>query len=931
MLKGNEVATSQLRSRVTRAVEKLRGLDWPRLVLFDANQREPAYCIHLVLAALFFSPFLLFGHVVAASTDSLLESYPSLLLARQNFLHGSLGLWNPYVFSGMPRAAEAVPTLFYPEHWILFLVPLRYLFSTITFFAFIKVWLVGVAAYHFYCAELLQRRWALFASIAFQLSGMTIWLLGVYVSGLSLMLFYLILLALIWTSGRRSSLANYLLWSLVTTLMLMAGDIALSSYALLAAGILFLYRTLSRYDIEPVLGRLALFAASSMTALAIFSIRLFPTLAALQTSSAESCCLPAFNNSTFLIARYFDTEILGVHFDASIKFFRNISHLFEGYHLHFAAPQFFGIAAALLALWMLSSEKTPKAVFWSIYVIVGLASVTHAQPFEFFLQYLLYPVGAVVGVQILFMVGLPALAALGGMSLERCVRRARFPSLTFQLLGFALVVIAMFILMILIGNIYPAEGAEHNWPRVVVIGLLLFAALILWANHAYPVLVRASALPILTGIAAAALFVILFWTDSNPTFLSHLKNIAVQLLLFSAVALVLTLIWRDHLDQVRRFGFWAGVILVPLCLFVTLYPWTEILRLTVPHEEGLILAGLGALRFTLGVAILFLVVRLAQSRQLPPRGVYIVFVALLVAEQVPAGKIDSHIGDNPFYPSALLYPRLPPLRDADSKTVDLADYRINSPNSLLRLQFIIETFGPTGEPCANINAAYGIRSYGGYIDVVPDRLVQFIRNWTALPGSLCIWADLTDKRLLDLFAVGYQYDSKSGTIIRRPTALSRFMLFTKFDVVSGDQTELQLLKRADFDPRDRIVLQADPGFDSHASSFNGQSVAYKDISNDHAELRVQADRPAILLFDDSFDAGWKAKVNGQPQKVMMANFNFMAIPIPAGDSNIVLEYRPFAFQLGAVCAAASLIVMMLAFAVYLVRRRQAHRSGVAAA
>ena len=432
--------------------------------------------------------------------------------------------------------------------------------------------------------------------------------------------------------------------------MLMSGDIALSCYALLAAGILFLYRTLSRVGIEPIFGRLALFTASSLTALAIFSIRLFPTLAALQTSSAENCCLPEFNNSTFLIARYFDTEILGVHFDASVEFFRNMSHLFEGYHLHFAAPQFFGIAAALLALWMLASEKkTLKPIFWSIYVIVGLASLTHVQPFEFFMQYLLYPIGAVVGMQILFMVGVPALAALGGMSLEQCVRRARFSSLSLQLLGFALVVIAMFILMILIGNIYPAEGAEHNWPRVMVIGLLLFCALILWANHAYPALVRASALPILIGISVAALFVILFWTDSNPTYLSHLKNIAVQLLLFSSVALILTLISRDRLDQVKRLGLWAGVILVPLCLFVMLYPWTEILSITVPHEDGLVLAGLGALRFALGVAILFLVVGLARSRQLPSRGVYIVFMILLVAEQVPAGKIDSHVGDNPFY------------------------------------------------------------------------------------------------------------------------------------------------------------------------------------------------------------------------------------------------------------------------------------------
>ena len=143
MLKGKEVATSQLRSSVTKAAEKLRSLDWSRLILFNANRREPAYCIHLVLAALFFSPFLLFGHVVAASTDSLLESYPSLLLARHDFFQHSLGLWNPYVFSGMPRAAEAVPALFFPEHWILFLVPSRYLFRDDNFFCLHQVLACG--------------------------------------------------------------------------------------------------------------------------------------------------------------------------------------------------------------------------------------------------------------------------------------------------------------------------------------------------------------------------------------------------------------------------------------------------------------------------------------------------------------------------------------------------------------------------------------------------------------------------------------------------------------------------------------------------------------------------------------------------------------------------------------------------------------------
>ena len=61
----------------------------------------------------------------------------------------------------------------------------------------------------------------------------------------------------------------------------------------------------------------------------------------------------------------------------------------------------------------------------------------------------------------------------------------------------------------------------------------------------------------------------------------------------------------------------------------------------------------------------------------------------------------------------------------------------------------------------------------------------------------------------------------------------------------------------------------------------------------------------------------------------MANYNFMAIPVPAGESDVVLEYRPSAFRIGAICAVASLIVMALAFAVYLVRRRRAGRPSVA--
>ena len=569
MLKGNEVAIARLRSRVTKALEQLRSLDCPRLALFDANKREPAYCTHLVLAALLFSPFLLFGHVVAGGTDRLLESYPLLLLGKRDFLQGSLGLWNPYSFAGIPQTADANATLLVPENWILYLLPSRYLFSAITLFDFIKVWLVGVAAYRFYCAELLNRRWALFASIACQLCGMTIWLLGTYVGGLSLVLFYIVLLTLIWTAARRSSLANYLLWSAVTTLMLIEGDLVYACYALLGAGILVLYRAASRYRVEPAIVRLALFAASSLTALAIFCIRLLPTLDLMQTSSAVGgCCSPQFADFSFLIARYFDTEMLGVNFKESMEFFQNMSPLFKTYHLHTTAPQYFGIAAALLALWMLTAEKSAKAAFWSVYVAVGLGILMFVQPFDAFAQILLSPIMHMLSIQGMFMLGLPALAALGGMSLERAARRGRFSRLTIEFFIFALVVIAMLLLVIAIRNIAPLAAVGSGSARIVVVGSVLLAAAVWWVNSSYPVVVRAAALPILAGIAVIALVIVLFWTSASSTFLSHLKNIGLQLLLFSAIAVVLLLILRDRTDLVRRYGTWAAV---PRCRLLVRY------------------------------------------------------------------------------------------------------------------------------------------------------------------------------------------------------------------------------------------------------------------------------------------------------------------------------------------------------------------------
>src|SRR5438128_872212 len=87
-------------SRLPHLSDWFERRDLGRRVLLAANDRQTAYCVHLILAALFFSPFFLFGYTLFANADLVMHNYPMLLLAKRNFLSGSLGLWNPYTFSG---------------------------------------------------------------------------------------------------------------------------------------------------------------------------------------------------------------------------------------------------------------------------------------------------------------------------------------------------------------------------------------------------------------------------------------------------------------------------------------------------------------------------------------------------------------------------------------------------------------------------------------------------------------------------------------------------------------------------------------------------------------------------------------------------------------------------------------------------------------
>lgn len=78
------------------------------------------------------------------------------------------------------------------------------------------------------------------------------------------------------------------------------------------------------------------------------------------------------------------------------------------------------------------------------------------------------------------------------------------------------------------------------------------------------------------------------------------------------------------------------------------------------------------------------------------------------------------------------------------------------------------------------------------------------------------------------------------------------------------------------------------------------------------------DQNRIVFFSVPYDAGWSAEVNGSPVTIEKANVGFMAVVVPAGDSEIVFTYHTPGLKTGSIIS----IVSLLFFALWLLTGRK---------
>jgi len=109
-------------------------------------------------------------------------------------------------------------------------------------------------------------------------------------------------------------------------------------------------------------------------------------------------------------------------------------------------------------------------------------------------------------------------------------------------------------------------------------------------------------------------------------------------------------------------------------------------------------------------------------------------------------------------------------------------------------------------------------------------------------------------------------------------------------VVKDDGQAVEYIMSVEHDPATEVVLAEPPPLDLAGGEVAG-SVTWVERGPDRHQLRVESDRPALLVIADNWFPAWRARVNGDDTEVLRAYHSLRAVPVPAGSSTVEMWYE----------------------------------------
>lgn len=161
--------------------------------------------------------------------------------------------------------------------------------------------------------------------------------------------------------------------------------------------------------------------------------------------------------------------------------------------------------------------------------------------------------------------------------------------------------------------------------------------------------------------------------------------------------------------------------------------------------------------------------------------------------------------------------------------------------------------------------------------------------------------------------------SNEIAIYRDRAARDRALILFNYEVVPDDASILARVRSGTFDPQRVLLLNEAPenwkaaaGNPLPPDATNSSAHILSDQC-DATSVEASLPQPGFLLLLDTCFPGWSAYVNGVKTPILRADYNFRAVPLPAGKSMVRFVYQPRSFQWGVVLFWAGLLVVAIAW------------------
>jgi hypothetical protein len=333
-----------------------------------------------------------------------------------------------------------------------------------------------------------------------------------------------------------------------------------------------------------------------------------------------------------------------------------------------------------------------------------------------------------------------------------------------------------------------------------------------------------------------------------------------------------------------------------------------------------------------------------------------VAIALITLTAVELGQYGRQI--NTFEPSSatLQFPETPLIRAL------LASQPPGSwPNTILPVRVTpTSTYYDAPILFSNESLVFGISSAGGYDSSVPTRTVDFWQVVAGLSPASAAGTKLssayqptfgiatTDFAILprvgvnrivltpnaahdptyplsSIESLGWRqiYSGPDGTVLGWTGAPIGPTVVSGAEYRPDDKQALETFSAPTFPYENTAVIDAPGHSVAPAPGVRSQILSARSSYNTQT-ITVRSSASGWLVIPDMWDPGWSATVNGASTEVLRSNYNERAVAIPAGVSEVHLQYLPPGLITGTAVAGFSLVASVaILFAPTVIRRRKA--------